>query len=183
MVSWLSCCVSRGSSRTQQWSPVSEECPVWTCPAVIFDCYIQLCDVVSAWDTGARAMRLEWSRWRGKGKKCVVSFGLQEIDPALQSLKGGLEAAPSNPWAKIKIISFSYYSICTVGVTDGTRPPQIEKTVLAEYELEHLLLEGHCFDVMTEQPPRGLQFTLGTKRQPVAIDTIVMANLVSVINT
>uniref|UniRef100_A0A6Q2ZGE8 UDP-glucose ceramide glucosyltransferase-like 1 n=1 Tax=Esox lucius TaxID=8010 RepID=A0A6Q2ZGE8_ESOLU len=49
--------------------------------------------------------------------------------------------------------------------------------VSAEYELEHLLLEGHCFDVSTGQPPRGLQFTLGTTSDPVIVDTIVMANL------
>lgn len=48
----------------------------------------------------------------------------------------------------------------------------------AEYELEYLLLEGHCFDVSTGQPPRGLQFTLGTASDPVIVDTIVMANLV-----
>lgn len=62
-------------------------------------------------------------------------------------------------------------------------PPQIERTVTAEYELEYLLLEGHCFDITTEQPPRGLQFTLGTKNKPVMVDTIVMANLVSIIHT
>lgn len=60
-------------------------------------------------------------------------------------------------------------------------PPQTEKTVTAEYELEYLLLEGHCFDKVTEQPPRGLQFTLGTKNKPVVVDTIVMANHVSII--
>ncbi|XP_058293999.1 UDP-glucose:glycoprotein glucosyltransferase 2 isoform X1 [Hylobates moloch] len=51
-----------------------------------------------------------------------------------------------------------------------------EKTVTAEYELEYLLLEGQCFDKVTEQPPRGLQFTLGTKNKPVLVDTIAMAN-------
>uniref|UniRef100_A0A8B9FU72 UDP-glucose ceramide glucosyltransferase-like 1 n=1 Tax=Amazona collaria TaxID=241587 RepID=A0A8B9FU72_9PSIT len=49
--------------------------------------------------------------------------------------------------------------------------------ITAEYELEYILLEGHCFDVTTGQPPRGLQFTLGTKNNPVMVDTIVMANL------
>lgn len=49
----------------------------------------------------------------------------------------------------------------------------------AEYELEHLLLEGHCYDITTGQPPRGLQFTLGASTNPVVVDTIVMANLVS----
>uniref|UniRef100_A0A8C0FGP0 UDP-glucose ceramide glucosyltransferase-like 1 n=1 Tax=Bubo bubo TaxID=30461 RepID=A0A8C0FGP0_BUBBB len=50
-------------------------------------------------------------------------------------------------------------------------------TIIAEYELEYILLEGHCFDVTMGQPPRGLQFTLGTKNNPVMVDTIVMANL------
>ena len=49
----------------------------------------------------------------------------------------------------------------------------------AEYELEHLLLEGHCFELPSGSPPRGLQFTLGTHNQEVMVDTIVMANLVS----
>uniref|UniRef100_A0A8C3IG87 UDP-glucose ceramide glucosyltransferase-like 1 n=1 Tax=Chrysemys picta bellii TaxID=8478 RepID=A0A8C3IG87_CHRPI len=53
----------------------------------------------------------------------------------------------------------------------------IEGIVTAEYELEYLLLEGHCFDVTTGQPPRGLQFTLGMKNNPVMFDTTVMANL------
>ncbi|XP_061600047.1 UDP-glucose:glycoprotein glucosyltransferase 1 isoform X2 [Cololabis saira] len=54
---------------------------------------------------------------------------------------------------------------------------EVENIVAAEYELEHLLLEGHCFDVSSGQPPRGLQFTLGTASDPVIVDTIVMANL------
>uniref|UniRef100_A0A673B3C8 UDP-glucose ceramide glucosyltransferase-like 1 n=1 Tax=Sphaeramia orbicularis TaxID=375764 RepID=A0A673B3C8_9TELE len=54
---------------------------------------------------------------------------------------------------------------------------EVENIVAAEYELEHLLLEGHCFDVSSGQPPRGLQFTLGTAANPVIVDTIVMANL------
>ncbi|XP_063076089.1 UDP-glucose:glycoprotein glucosyltransferase 1-like [Engraulis encrasicolus] len=54
---------------------------------------------------------------------------------------------------------------------------EVDSVVPAEYELEYLLLEGHCFDVSTGQPPRGLQFTLGTDANPVIKDTIVMANL------
>lgn len=38
-------------------------------------------------------------------------------------------------------------------------------------------IEGHCFDEVTGQPPRGLQFVLGTGREPEMEDTIVMANL------
>ena len=56
---------------------------------------------------------------------------------------------------------------------------QVDSVVAAEYELEYLLLEGHCYDVTTGQPPRGLQFTLGTSAKPVIVDTIVMANLVN----
>lgn len=47
----------------------------------------------------------------------------------------------------------------------------------ADYELEHLLLEGHCFDITNGSPPRGLQFVLGTQNFPALFDTIVMANL------
>uniref|UniRef100_A0A8C4VA49 UDP-glucose ceramide glucosyltransferase-like 1 n=1 Tax=Falco tinnunculus TaxID=100819 RepID=A0A8C4VA49_FALTI len=54
---------------------------------------------------------------------------------------------------------------------------EINKMLSAEYELEYLLLEGHCYDITTGQPPRGLQFTLGTSTSPVIVDTIVMANL------
>jgi UDP-glucose:glycoprotein glucosyltransferase len=47
-----------------------------------------------------------------------------------------------------------------------------------EFELEHLVLEGHAFDVLSGQSPRGLQFNLGTESNPNMYDTIVMANLV-----
>ncbi|XP_029460576.1 UDP-glucose:glycoprotein glucosyltransferase 2 isoform X2 [Rhinatrema bivittatum] len=60
---------------------------------------------------------------------------------------------------------------------DNIHLQEVEGIVTANYELEYLLLEGHCFDVNTGQPPRGLQFTLGTKNEPVVVDTIVMANL------
>lgn len=60
---------------------------------------------------------------------------------------------------------------------DNIRLQDMEGMVMAAYELEYLLLEGHCFDTNTGQPPRGLQFTLGTKKDPAMMDTIVMANL------
>ncbi len=47
----------------------------------------------------------------------------------------------------------------------------------SQFELEYLLLEGHCFDTTFGTPPRGLQITLGTETNPVIVDTIVMANL------
>jgi UDP-glucose:glycoprotein glucosyltransferase len=60
---------------------------------------------------------------------------------------------------------------------DNIRLSDIGGPVHSEYELEYLLLEGHCFDSTTGSPPRGLQFNLGTKDQEVIVDTIVMANL------
>ncbi|XP_075241125.1 UDP-glucose:glycoprotein glucosyltransferase 1-like [Convolutriloba macropyga] len=51
------------------------------------------------------------------------------------------------------------------------------ETVHVNYELAHILLEGHCYEKQSGQPPRGLQFTLGTSREPQLYDTIVMANL------
>jgi UDP-glucose:glycoprotein glucosyltransferase len=50
--------------------------------------------------------------------------------------------------------------------------------VYGEYELEHLIIEGHAYDILSGQSPRGLQFNLGTPANPVLYDTIVMANLV-----
>jgi len=52
-----------------------------------------------------------------------------------------------------------------------------QNKVWADFELEHLLLEGHCFDITNGSPPRGLQFVLGTQDEPALFDTIVMANL------
>jgi UDP-glucose:glycoprotein glucosyltransferase len=49
--------------------------------------------------------------------------------------------------------------------------------VFGEFELEHLIIEGHAFDVLSGQSPRGLQFNLGTFAEPFMYDTIVMANL------
>ncbi|XP_026873963.2 UDP-glucose:glycoprotein glucosyltransferase 2 isoform X2 [Electrophorus electricus] len=60
---------------------------------------------------------------------------------------------------------------------DNIHLQEVNGVVNAEYELEYLLLEGHCFDLSTGQPPRGLQFTLGMRQQPLMQDTIVMANL------
>ncbi|KAK6167193.1 hypothetical protein SNE40_021285 [Patella caerulea] len=54
---------------------------------------------------------------------------------------------------------------------------EVENGVSADFELEYILLEGHCHDANTMQPPRGLQFILGTMSNPAIMDTIVMANL------
>lgn len=60
---------------------------------------------------------------------------------------------------------------------DNIKLESVESGVHSEFELEYLLLEGHCFEQSTGNPPRGLQFTLGNTKQPVMVDTIVMANL------
>ncbi|OQU85915.1 hypothetical protein SORBI_3004G337800 [Sorghum bicolor] len=50
------------------------------------------------------------------------------------------------------------------------------RTLQAVFELEALLLTGHCIE-KDRDPPRGLQFILGTKQRPHLVDTLVMANL------
>ena len=60
---------------------------------------------------------------------------------------------------------------------DNIKLETIEGAVNSVWELNSLLLEGHCFESGTGNPPRGLQLTLGTKNNPDFTDTIVMANL------
>uniref|UniRef100_A0A1B6BXN7 UDP-glucose:glycoprotein glucosyltransferase n=1 Tax=Clastoptera arizonana TaxID=38151 RepID=A0A1B6BXN7_9HEMI len=60
---------------------------------------------------------------------------------------------------------------------DNIRLEEVESVVHSQFELENLLLEGHCFEATMNNPPRGLQVTLGTESQPVKVDTIVMSNL------
>uniref|UniRef100_A0A0D6QYA4 Glucosyltransferase 24 catalytic domain-containing protein n=1 Tax=Araucaria cunninghamii TaxID=56994 RepID=A0A0D6QYA4_ARACU len=50
------------------------------------------------------------------------------------------------------------------------------RTLQAVFELEALVLTGHCSE-KDHEPPRGLQLLLGTKQKPHMVDTIVMANL------
>ncbi|KAJ7328106.1 UDP-glucose:glycoprotein glucosyltransferase 1 [Desmophyllum pertusum] len=60
---------------------------------------------------------------------------------------------------------------------DNIKLQEVDNQVIGTYELEYIFIEGHCSDFHTRQPPRGLQFTLGTPRNPAMFDTIVMANL------
>ncbi|XP_059082867.1 UDP-glucose:glycoprotein glucosyltransferase 1-like [Tigriopus californicus] len=60
---------------------------------------------------------------------------------------------------------------------DNIKLANAEGNIHSEYELEYLLLEGHCFEAYTGNPPRGLQLVLGTDNEAVVMDTIVMANL------
>ncbi|CDO97566.1 unnamed protein product [Coffea canephora] len=50
------------------------------------------------------------------------------------------------------------------------------RTLQAVFELEALVLTGHCSEKDHEHP-RGLQLILGTKSTPHLVDTLVMANL------
>ncbi|KAK6945622.1 Glucosyltransferase 24, catalytic domain [Dillenia turbinata] len=50
------------------------------------------------------------------------------------------------------------------------------RTLQAVFELEALILTGHCSE-KDHDNPRGLQLILGTKSKPHLVDTIVMANL------
>ncbi|KAF6038703.1 UGGT2 [Bugula neritina] len=70
-------------------------------------------------------------------------------------------------------------SVKAIHDLDNIKLEQISSSVEAAYELEYLLLEGHCYDAETGQPPRGLQLLLGRDTTPesATADTLVMANL------
>ncbi|XP_019384043.1 PREDICTED: UDP-glucose:glycoprotein glucosyltransferase 2 [Crocodylus porosus] len=87
---------------------------------------------------------------------------------------------PESPLLTLNMITPESWLVEAVNSSydlDNIHLEDIEGIVTAEYELEYLLLEGHCFDMTMGQPPQGLQFTLGMKTNPVMVDTIVMANL------
>ena len=61
---------------------------------------------------------------------------------------------------------------------DNIRLAEVEGGgVRGEFQLEHILVEGQCFDVSSDQPTPGMEFVLGSASQPEKFDTIVMANL------
>uniref|UniRef100_A0A8C7Y8Z4 UDP-glucose ceramide glucosyltransferase-like 1 n=1 Tax=Oryzias sinensis TaxID=183150 RepID=A0A8C7Y8Z4_9TELE len=87
---------------------------------------------------------------------------------------------PESPLLTLNMITPESWMVQAVSSPydlDNIHLQEVNGVVTAEFELEHLLLEGHCFDLSTGQPPRGLQFTLGMSRDPLMYDTIVMANL------
>uniref|UniRef100_A0A8C3TEF1 UDP-glucose ceramide glucosyltransferase-like 1 n=1 Tax=Chelydra serpentina TaxID=8475 RepID=A0A8C3TEF1_CHESE len=120
---------------------------------------------------------------------CTFVFYRFVLEPELTS--GANNLFPSGPMAKflempetllltLNMIIPESWLVEAVNSSydlDNIHLQDVEGIVTAEYELEYLLLEGHCFDVTTGQPPRGLQFTLGMKNNPVMFDTTVMANL------
>ncbi|POS84491.1 hypothetical protein EPUL_004350 [Erysiphe pulchra] len=60
---------------------------------------------------------------------------------------------------------------------DNIKLSSVKSSVSAIYELKNILIEGHSREVTGEQPPRGAQLILGTKKAPYMGDTIIMSNL------
>ncbi|XP_064502082.1 UDP-glucose:glycoprotein glucosyltransferase 2 isoform X2 [Pseudopipra pipra] len=107
-----------------------------------------------------------------------LSYGINKHLPS-EPVAKFLEL-PESPLLTLNMITPESWLVEAVNSScdlDNIHLQEVKGAVIAEYELEYILLEGHCFDVTTGQPPRGLQFTLGTKNNPVVVDTIVMANL------
>jgi len=48
---------------------------------------------------------------------------------------------------------------------DNIRLQDLEGSVTSEFELANLLVEGHCLELKTGSPPRGLQFTLDPENE------------------
>ena len=47
---------------------------------------------------------------------------------------------------------------------------------MVDYLVNKICFSGHCME-KDREPPRGLQFILGTKQRPHLVDTLVMSNL------
>jgi UDP-glucose:glycoprotein glucosyltransferase len=60
---------------------------------------------------------------------------------------------------------------------DNIKLSSIGRDVEAMYELEHILIEGHSREGQQGAPPKGAQLVLGTEKDPLVTDTIIMANL------
>lgn len=119
----------------------------------------------------------------------LTSFYRYVLEPEPQfSDAGELTAGPHARFTGLPesaILTLNYHApenwlvevIHSIYDLDNIKLESVEAGVHSEFELEHLLLEGHCFEQSSGNPPRGLQFTLGNRQQPVMYDTIVMANL------
>lgn len=59
---------------------------------------------------------------------------------------------------------------------DNIKLSSVSRDVEAMYELEHILIEGHSREGQGA-PPKGAQLVLGTEKDPLVTDTIIMANL------
>jgi len=61
---------------------------------------------------------------------------------------------------------------------DNIRLRDLSGSIYSEFELANLLVEGHCLELKSGSPPRGVQFTLRTNSEGKReAETIVMANL------
>ncbi|KAG7169373.1 UDP-glucose:glycoprotein glucosyltransferase 1-like [Homarus americanus] len=119
----------------------------------------------------------------------LTSFYRYVLEPEPQFSEGGeLTAGPHARFTGLPespILTLNYHApenwlvevVQSIYDLDNIKLESVEGGVHSEFELEHLLLEGHCFEQSSGNPPRGLQFTLGNIQQPVMVDTIVMANL------
>ena len=112
---------------------------------------------------------------------------------------GLFESVPTTPLFTLAMSTSENWLIESVSTPydlDNIHLDQVEgQGIFADFELEHLLLEGHCFEQSTGSPPRGLQFILNTnstdykliddikqklhltKDKLMTIDTSVMSNL------
>ncbi|KAK4305525.1 hypothetical protein Pmani_022586 [Petrolisthes manimaculis] len=119
----------------------------------------------------------------------LKSFYQYVVEPGPQFTEGGeLSAGPHARFTGLPespILTLNYHApenwlvevVHSIHDLDNIKLEAVESGVHSEFELENLLLEGHCFEQSSGNPPRGLQFTLGNRQQPVMVDTIVMANL------
>lgn len=119
----------------------------------------------------------------------LKSFYRYVVEPEPQFTENGeLSAGPHarfNGLPESPILTLNYHApenwlvevVDSLHDLDNIKLETVESGVHSEFELEYLLLEGHCFEQSSGNPPRGLQFTLGNRQQPVMVDTIVMANL------
>ncbi|ALC43831.1 Ugt [Drosophila busckii] len=119
----------------------------------------------------------------------VKNFYRYVIEPEVQFEASGVRAEgplakfsglPANPLLTQQLQvpeNWLVEAVHAVYDLDNIKLHDIGGPVHSEFDLEYLLLEGHCFDAASGAPPRGLQLVLGTKSQPTLVDTIVMANL------
>uniref|UniRef100_T1J9H3 UDP-glucose:glycoprotein glucosyltransferase n=1 Tax=Strigamia maritima TaxID=126957 RepID=T1J9H3_STRMM len=119
----------------------------------------------------------------------LKSFYRYVLEPQMQFLPNGsatpgpmarFSNMPSQPLLTQRIVTPDNWLVEVIKSPydlDNIHLENVKSVVFSEYELEYLLLEGHCFEQATGNPPRGLQFTLGTKSNIAMKDTIVMANL------
>ncbi|XP_026682082.1 LOW QUALITY PROTEIN: UDP-glucose:glycoprotein glucosyltransferase 1-like, partial [Diaphorina citri] len=90
-----------------------------------------------------------------------------DVEKSVTIATQALTQAPASI-PELKVLSYDLNNI---------KLKNVDSNVHSEYELEFFIIQGHCFESVNGNPPRGLQMTLGTEQDPVQVDTIVMANL------